>query len=430
MFKTQSYKLLSSPIEEVVPKLPLSALSGIVADTDLAQTDHTIHILDALQGETFPELANLSDRAGVLTICLAGSSLDEIAINSLMKCQQKSAGKLKLDFTGMIELETPRKKANLNALSAILKGLDELTAQKETLEFAINQNFTTSGNTQLPTLPKKGPQVTVFLKGSTVNKKSFNALRQWAQSNNVTLDFRGVTFSGDFDGEDFSGMNLRGANFENAILSHANFKESDLSGANLHGVRAIRTNFSEATLIRTDFSNAYLTGSKFLKSTLKQVDFEDTDLGMTHFDGATLEDISFKPGMTSLVLNSISFTGATLNRVDFNGTLAGLIFQKATLTDVSFENCRSSHLNIRGTTLVRCSLVNITSLVGDTIPVIPSRSTTFVDCPVTIKLGEKAVIVTADQETWNEILSKESHAVPYDRAPGLNTTNLSELVTA
>jgi uncharacterized protein YjbI with pentapeptide repeats len=61
--------------------------------------------------------------------------------------------------------------------------------------------------------------------------------------------------------QDFSNLNLRGANLDHAQLNGANLKYTDLSQACLHQADLQNTNLTELQAIGTDFTGAYLTGA-------------------------------------------------------------------------------------------------------------------------------------------------------------------------
>lgn len=61
--------------------------------------------------------------------------------------------------------------------------------------------------------------------------------------------------------QDFSNLNLRGANLDHAQLNGANLKCTDLSQARLHQADLQNTNLTELQAIGTDFTGAYLTGA-------------------------------------------------------------------------------------------------------------------------------------------------------------------------
>lgn len=63
--------------------------------------------------------------------------------------------------------------------------------------------------------------------------------------------------------QDFSNLNLRGANLDHAQLNGANLKNTDLSQARLHQADLQNTNLTELQAIGTDFTGAYLTGACF-----------------------------------------------------------------------------------------------------------------------------------------------------------------------
>ena len=124
-------------------------------------------------------------------------------------------------------------------------------------------------------------------------------------------DFEGRNFSGlNLTGADLSGSNLRGVDFTNAILAGVNmkdaeidrdtdFEEADLSGADLSRMDLTNCKFekadledavlSDGTFERCDFKEAIFKDANLVDSKFVNSDFEGAD-----FEGADLQDVEFE----------------------------------------------------------------------------------------------------------------------------------------
>lgn len=118
---------------------------------------------------------------------------------------------------------------------------------------------------------------------------------------------------------DFQGVNLTKASFAPNVLlggsgsprgalakltkavgsvdfSGADFFQANLSGASFREVVAVKAVFVEATLIGTSFKGANLTDADFRRAMLERVAFEGAILTGAKFEGATLRNIKFPEG--------------------------------------------------------------------------------------------------------------------------------------
>ena len=97
------------------------------------------------------------------------------------------------------------------------------------------------------------------------------------------------------------GVNLRSANFANAILGHAVLINADLQdancsaaylyGANLSGSRLNNADFTGADLAYANLTGAALQGTNLSRADLTGIDFTGIDLTETNLDGATLTGV-------------------------------------------------------------------------------------------------------------------------------------------
>ena len=84
-------------------------------------------------------------------------------------------------------------------------------------------------------------------------------------------------------GADLCGIDLSGANLQNAYLCRA-----DLCGANLSGANLNRTDLTEAVLHMTDLSDANLSMAILRRADLKKANIRETNLWMAYLEGAEL----------------------------------------------------------------------------------------------------------------------------------------------
>ncbi|EAV41433.1 pentapeptide repeat protein [Stappia aggregata IAM 12614] len=109
-------------------------------------------------------------------------------------------------------------------------------------------------------------------------------LKREAAANKFSL--RGIDLSGIVFGpeSDFSGLDLRGAIFDNCDLTGASFDGANLEGASFKNVVAIGTTFINARML-----NANLSDGNFRDS-----DFTDADLKQTNVWGAAFYEVTFQ----------------------------------------------------------------------------------------------------------------------------------------
>lgn len=104
-------------------------------------------------------------------------------------------------------------------------------------------------------------------------------------------------------GADLCGIDLSGANLQNAYLCEADLHRANLSGANLQnaylcradlcganlsGANLNRTDLTEAVLHMTDLSDANLSMAILRRADLKKANIRETNLWMAYLEGAEL----------------------------------------------------------------------------------------------------------------------------------------------
>jgi uncharacterized protein YjbI with pentapeptide repeats/tetratricopeptide (TPR) repeat protein len=105
------------------------------------------------------------------------------------------------------------------------------------------------------------------------------------------------------DNTDWSGMNLRGANFWSSSLKGANFSQSDLRGANfneanLTGANLRGANLSQANLRKANLSHADLTDAQLQGSDLQDAILFGAKLQNANLQGAKLVGAILPAGFT------------------------------------------------------------------------------------------------------------------------------------
>ena len=194
-----------------------------------------------------------------------------------------------------------------------------------------------------------------------------------------------------------AGLDLRGARFYRAKMSHADFRGADLRGAHFH----------RATMRHADFSGSDLRGARFSGTKLRGADFGGAKLKGAHFgppvtrkgshqaqpapscnpncSGADLTSANFsEANLTGANFTSANLTSANLTRANFtsaNFTSANLTsanltnanFTSATLTGANFTSANrtgATFTNAIGTAQFKTvggTFVAIASLIGSNV---------------------------------------------------------------
>ncbi|MBE9067194.1 pentapeptide repeat-containing protein [Leptolyngbya cf. ectocarpi LEGE 11479] len=95
--------------------------------------------------------------------------------------------------------------------------------------------------------------------------------------------------------EDFSGADLRGANFHNANLYKADFSGAKLRDANFHGANLRESNFTNVT-VDTEPADE----KNDIENTFPRINFRDTNIRGTDFSDATLTKADFTSAKSGL----------------------------------------------------------------------------------------------------------------------------------
>lgn len=123
------------------------------------------------------------------------------------------------------------------------------------------------------------------------------------------------------------GVDLGGANFQNADLTQAQFLGCDLWGADFRGADLRGAYFHRSQLTRASFLGAKLDGTSFIDSILDSSDFEAADLRKVDLQRAYLRHANLTKSdmrgalLTHADLTSAKIGGARFDDTRFDGTL-------------------------------------------------------------------------------------------------------------
>jgi uncharacterized protein YjbI with pentapeptide repeats len=155
---------------------------------------------------------------------------------------------------------------------------------------------------------------------------------------------------GNFEGNDFKGVDLRyanlsGANLSNTNLSGANLSNTNLSGADLSGATLYGTNLSQTNLTEADLRGANLT-----KTVLKSAYLTRANLSGANLDGIDLRNAD---------LTGVNLSGLDLSNKDLAGAnLTGANLSNTNLQDASLPNTNLSGANLKNANLQYAFLIN------------------------------------------------------------------------
>jgi len=171
-------------------------------------------------------------------------------------------------------------------------------------------------------------------------------IQKQTQTHSAVLDYSRQVISN----QDFTGKDLRDANFEGSIIKDADFSYANLEGANFRFSDIDKTNFKNVNLESADFSRAFGTnvdfsnanlnnakmfGSEFVNGIMKDAIMTDMDLrvffGNVFFDETILtnSDLSFvlldecdltNSDLSNVILYYTEFWACNLSGVDLSIT--------------------------------------------------------------------------------------------------------------
>jgi uncharacterized protein YjbI with pentapeptide repeats len=159
-------------------------------------------------------------------------------------------------------------------------------------------------------------------------------------------DFSGCDLQGaDFteallDQARFTGANLAGAVFTAAVLRAADFKGADLTGAVLQGATGPEADFREAQLVRADLSAGDWTGANLARADLHAANLSRAILRKADLTACTLQ---------GAVARETDFSDGNLSGADFRGCdLTGADCSGANLTQAVLADVRAHGLQLFG----------------------------------------------------------------------------------
>lgn len=129
------------------------------------------------------------------------------------------------------------------------------------------------------------------------------------------------------------GADLRKANLEGASLFEADLKRADLREAKLHGANLREAKLNGAKLFRNDLEGVNLFKTDLEGATLKLVILEGANLSQANLEGATLELVKLEgANLSQANLEGLDLSGANLKEADLRGAnLKGADLSKADL---------------------------------------------------------------------------------------------------
>ncbi len=168
---------------------------------------------------------------------------------------------------------------------------------------------------------------------SELKEKALNAI-----ANGESLEYQ------DLAGIDFSGENLRGADFSNCYLEQCNFTQANLEGVNLSGAIAARCNFSHAILRSANLVNSNIGACNFKYSDLSHANTEDCEYGKSDFSHAILTNLDLS--------NSLNTLGVCFHKAD----LSGVMFGEPSFIETDFSGANLSECQMISATFQKCNL--------------------------------------------------------------------------
>lgn len=156
---------------------------------------------------------------------------------------------------------------------------------------------------------------------------------QWSIINLSGADLEGVDVSEiDFRGADLSGVDFRGADLSEANLNGVNLSGADLSGANLRGANLRGANFTGVSISEANFFSADLSGADFRSTTELNFDSSGNIASRTYKAGPYFSGVIFQfANLEGAYFESIDFNGVSFARARFDKALfLGTDFREAT----------------------------------------------------------------------------------------------------
>ncbi|MBD2194926.1 MULTISPECIES: pentapeptide repeat-containing protein [Calothrix] len=278
------------------------------------------------------------------------------AIPELKNQNQFLAGELaSADKNAIADLELRQKRLQLNQ-KAINKILAVYSGKNHGLDLSSTQLGSTGAeanplfNLVLDNIDLSG----IKFKSANLNQGSFRGSR----FRNVGEDGRWDTY--DDVVADLSQVQMKQANFTDAILSRVTLNRSDLSRAtlnraNLSDARLIGANLSSTQLVGADLrgavlENASLTGADLGDAKLNEADLYGARLGRVTAIGTQLAYANLtKTDWQSSDLSGADLEHANLSNANLTATrLTGAVLRSAQMQNANFQNADLSLVDLRG----------------------------------------------------------------------------------
>lgn len=184
----------------------------------------------------------------------------------------------------------------------------------------------------------------------------------------VEADFFGKSLQG----ENLSGLDLRGANFKQTSLREVDFTGADLRGVNFSESLLTDVNFSDVKLEKTNFASAQLVRIKTSEISLKNANLKNASLSFDpKFEKPIIRDLDTCK-INGTYLSWIDVSGQDLQNMsvgvdgaafyDMNFSDSNL--EEANLNDTNFRQCDLSRCNLRRAQLERAVF---SSIVGESM---------------------------------------------------------------
>jgi uncharacterized protein YjbI with pentapeptide repeats len=163
-------------------------------------------------------------------------------------------------------------------------------------------------------------------------------------------------------GTNLSGVYLRKAHLEGAILSDALLMAADLAGANFKGADLRRAALQDANLEKACLQRASLWQVNFSNAMLRRADFRKAKLWAAFFQGAYLMDANFEAAdMGSVNLSHANLEQANLRKSD----LGRSSLQQTNLQNTDLTSAYLGRANMRGAFLTDAKLEDTNLIAAD-----------------------------------------------------------------
>ena len=167
----------------------------------------------------------------------------------------------------------------------------------------------------------------------------------------------------DLAGLDFSGEDLRGANFSNCYLEQCDFSQCNLEGVNLMSAILARCNFSHANLKSTNLEQSNIGACNFNYCDLSHANTKGAEYGKSDFSHATLTNLDLTHNLNTLDvcfhnanLTGVTFGDASFIETDFSeSNLSESQFISATFLKCNFRSSHGKQVQFQGSNFIEAN---------------------------------------------------------------------------